>query len=111
MRHVLDSIGSIMVATYGWYIRKRMDPILAMLFILEICCAILPKSCKPLEPRDVKGSFKGDIGPYEACIGLYWQYYGSEVWVVYTQKNGPYTGHTLYFGNMLGHSSPNHVSH
>ena len=43
MRHVLDSIGSIMVATYGWYIRKRMDPILAILFTLEICWAILPQ--------------------------------------------------------------------
>ena len=26
--------------------------------------------------QDFKGSFKGDIGPYKARIGLYWQYFG-----------------------------------
>ena len=31
------------------------------------------KSYKPLEP-DFKGSFKGDIGPYEAYVGPCWQY-------------------------------------
>ena len=30
---------------------------------------------KPLEPRDFKGSFKGDTEPYEAYIGPHWQYF------------------------------------
>ena len=34
---------------------------------------------KDEEPKDFKGSFKGDIVPYKAYIGPYWQYFGLSV--------------------------------
>ena len=69
MRHVLDCIGSIMVATYGWYIRKRMDPILAILSILETCWAILPQIMQAIraQARGAKASQQGLSGTMRGC--------------------------------------------
>ena len=54
---------------------RNVGPIYLQLFAAGF--QLLLKTYKPLEPTEFKGSFKGDIGPCKAHIGLYWQYFGA----------------------------------